>query len=352
MKPIAHIGWKSPSNIAFIKYWGKSGEQYPQNPSLSMTLSKCVTTTRIKVFKQQSNKISIDFTFKFDGSEEPAFAGRIHKYLMAISNRISFLHKYKLEIESSNSFPHSAGIASSASAMSALALCLVSLENALGDSKPYDIFREAAVLARLASGSATRSLYGGFVNWGEIDGTSESSNEYGSPLNFEVASIFKNLNDSILIIDSGKKKVSSSVGHALMNGHPYADQRFINARNNLNELLGVLRAGDFKKFSRILEMEALSLHALMMTANPWYTLLAPNTLTAIQSIRDFREKTKTRLTFTLDAGPNVHLIYPRAEEKTVHNFIDSELRNLCAKGQVIYDGLGNGPEPVVESVIP
>ncbi len=348
MKKLASIVWKSPSNIAFIKYWGKSGNQYPKNPSLSMTLEKCYTMTEINVFDKTGNARDIDFTFSFKGKNNPQFTSRLHKYFFSISERIPILKQYIFQINSNNSFPHSAGIASSASAMSAMALCLTSLEQKIGNGLQSDFLRNAAVLARLGSGSATRSLFGGFSIWGEVDALPEASNEYGVPIPFLTDKCFSNLRDTILIIDSTEKKVSSSAGHSLMDGHPYAEQRYLNARSNLNLLMDCLKAGDFDEFARILELEALSLHALMLTAYPWYSLLSPNTLIALERIRDFREKTKIRVTFTLDAGPNVHVIFPVEEESRVAPFIEGELSKLCVDQMYIKDNVGRGPELLME----
>ncbi len=349
MKKIAQITWKSPSNIAFIKYWGKTGDQYPKNPSLSMTLDSCHTITDVSLFEKKPKNDKIDFSFTFEGQGIPHFTDRISKYFLAVSERLSILKKFRIQINSQNSFPHSAGIASSASSMSALALCMVSLEKELGNLPRHsDLLTSAAILARLASGSATRSLYGKFTLWGETELISGSSDEFSIPLPFRVHNIFGQLRDTILVIDQTEKKISSSAGHSLMDGHPYADQRFINARTNLRQVLDVLKAGDFDDFTRILEHEALSLHALMLTAHPWYSLLSPNTLIALERIKNFREVTRCPIAFTLDAGPNVHIIYPGSEEVKVKAFINKELSGLCANGKIIDDHIGNGPELLVE----
>lgn len=351
MKQIARITWKSPSNIAFIKYWGKYGNQFPQNPSLSMTLTNCYTITEITLLNKTVKNGEIEFLFRFENEENQLFNERINNYLVSIKERVPSISRFALQIDSQNSFPHSAGIASSASSMSALALCLATIENRLGKVINEDLYKEASVLARMGSGSASRSIYGKYSTWGKIHENDETSNEFASPLSFGVADIFNNLNDSILIIDKSQKPVSSSAGHALMNNHPYAKQRFLAARKNLRDLLIVLKNGNFNEFSRIIETEALSLHALMMTAEPWYTLLAPNSLQAIQTIKDFRERTGTRITFTLDAGPNVHVIYPKEEEDKVKKFIANELLYLCAEEEIIHDRIGYGPELLVDEFI-
>ena len=343
------ITWRSPSNIAFIKYWGKHGTQLPRNTSLSMTLAKCFTETHLRLKNKKGEK-EIDVTFKFEGKENPAFSERISKYLTALSDRFSFIHNFALEINSKNSFPHSAGIASSASSMSALSLCLLSAEQKLGRQNTGDFYVKASEIARLGSGSASRSLYKEYAIWGKHDKVPGSSDNYAIGLNQPVNNVFKCLNDTILIIDSKQKKVSSSIGHSLMNNHPYAQTRFENANQNLGNLLQVLEEGNFETFSFILEHEALSLHSMMLTAKPWYSLLIPNTLVAIQKIKEFRDATGAKITFTLDAGPNVHVIYPDEEIQRIKPFIEGELKALCQDGAYIDDNIGNGPELLFDSL--
>ena len=347
MKKIAQVTWKSPSNIAFIKYWGKHGIQLPMNPSLSMTLDKCYTKTSIILTEKKTDK-PVEFGFKFEGKTNGKFADRIEKYLNRINGRLSFLAHYRLEIESENSFPHSTGIASSASAMSALALCLGTIEQRLGKHLSGDFYREVSLLARLGSGSASRSLFGEFAVWGKSKDIKFSTDDYAVKLNIPFHSDFKCLRDVVLIVDAEEKKVSSSAGHDLMNNHPYASTRFVNASENLTILLASMRSGDFDKFAEILEHEALSLHAMMMTAKPWYTLLSPNTIKIMEKIRALREESNIKITFTLDAGPNVHVIFPAEEEKKVKGFIEQELVPLCSENKFIIDSIGTGPEIMVD----
>lgn len=343
----AKVAWRSPSNIAFIKYWGKHGVQLPKNPSLSMTLSKCFTDTSI-VLGEKRTKKDIEFTFKFNSKENKKFSERIEEYLNQVSGQLSFLKHYRLEISSENSFPHSAGIASSASALSALALCLGTIEQRLGTAFKEDFYRRVSELARLGSGSASRSLFAEYSVWGQTEHIYGSSDNFAVDLKVPIHPDFKCLRDIILLVDSTEKKVSSSVGHGLMNNHPYALTRFSEAGKNLKEIIASMRSGDFDKFAFILEHEALSLHAMMMTANPWYTLLSSNSLVIMQKIKEFREKTKIKISFTLDAGPNVHVIYPAEEERKVQAFIESELVPLCVDNKYIVDSIGRGPEMLVD----
>jgi diphosphomevalonate decarboxylase len=212
---------------------------------------------------------------------------------------------------------------------------------------PRDYFlQKASQIARLGSGSASRSLFGKYAIWGEMEALADSSNAYAIPFIGAIHPIFEHLQDTILMIDSSPKKVSSTAGHALMNNHPYADARFHQARLNMADLLVVLEQGDYDNFIRIVENEALSLHALMMNTNPSYTLLKPNTLEVIERIRDFRKQNNLPLSFTLDAGPNIHLLYPKQHENEVLAFIKSELIELLEEGKYIQDGMGSGPQRI------
>ena len=340
------IIWESPSNIALIKYWGKYGVQLPCNPSLSMSLKQSVSRFELTYSPKKEGEKDLDYLF--EGKEHPAFEAKLSQFITSVSNDLPCLTKYQLKISSSNTFPHSAGIASSASAMSALALCLCSMQEAIDEMEmPRDYFlQKASGIARLGSGSASRSLFGKYAIWGELEGLPQSSNAYAIAFTDPIHPIFDQLQDTILMIDSSPKKVSSTAGHALMNNHPYADARFNQARLNMAELLVVLKQGDFENFTRIVENEALSLHALMMNSNPSYTLLKPNTLEAIERIRDFRKQNNLPLTFTLDAGPNIHLLYPKQSENEVLAFINSDLLELLEEGKYIQDGMGNGPKRI------
>ena len=337
------VKWQSPSNIALIKYWGKRAVQIPQNPSLSFTLNNSFTETEIIYEFDESNDISIRFLF--DGKSMPDFEERIQKHIRSLKGFLPFLVHLKLTIKSHNSFPHSSGIASSASAMSAFVLGLCSIERDLyGTLKDENEFMEkASFLSRLCSGSAARSVYGGFTVWGEDMEVVGSSDEIAIPPDIEIHPDFKELNDSILITSPEKKKISSSQGHSLMNEHPYAEARYGQARKNLIGLIKALESGDERSLISIIENEALSLHALMMSSNPGFSLLNQNTWNIIHAVRKFREEENLMLAFTLDAGPNAHLIYPEKNRKKVVGFISNELIQYCHKKMWIDDGIGEGP---------
>jgi len=339
------VGWACPSNIALIKYWGKKPIQIPMNPSLSLTLTEARTLTKIN-YKFHPGNRDRNLQFRFEGKENPAFEERIRKYINSVTPLIPFLSHTSLEIESENTFPHSSGIASSASAMGALALCLVQIKEELTGSMNRDQFwQKASMIARLGSGSASRSVYPQFALWGESEGWNQSSDQYAIPVtNFHKT--FLKLRDSILIVESAQKRVSSSAGHALMDTNPFAASRFKQARQNLRLLQTAMTKGDWESFIAIMEEEALSLHAMMMTSKPGYLLMQPNTLSILQKIREFRSETRHRLGFTLDAGANVHLLFADADATPVETFIQSELVSHCENEGIIHDKMGPGPQKI------
>ena len=342
------IHWRSPSNIAIVKYWGKHGLQLPRNPSLSLTLSAAFTETLLEYEMKDHDNGQVDLEFLFNEEPNEAFSTKTRDFLNSLTGVFPFLKQLKLTLRTANSFPHSAGIASSASSMSALALCLCSLEDVLfgtlSDASAYD--QKASWVARLGSGSACRSIFPQAAVWGQTGLVPGSSDEYGTSVEAMLHPVFKTLHDDILIVSADEKKVSSRAGHALMDGNPYAAPRYEQARARLGMLLDALRAGDLETFGKIAEDEALTLHALMMSSNPSYLLMQPNSLRIIEKIRDYRAQTKHPLYFTLDAGPNIHLIYPEEIISDVRGFIETDLRGLCENGWIIDDWVGDGPEEV------
>lgn len=149
-----------------------------------------------------------------------------------------------------------------------------------------------------------------------------------------------------MLIDKGEKQVSSTVGHDLMNGHPYAEQRFQQAHNHMEKLKSILASGDLNAFIDLMESEALTLHAMMMTSNPYFILMKPNTLEVLNKIWEFRKETGLHISFTLDAGANVHVLYPESEKAPILKFIESELVAFCKNGDYICDQVGFGANQI------
>ena len=340
--------WQSPSNIALVKYWGKKHEQIPCNPSISFTLQNAHTNTLLE-WELLSEPIidGVDFNFYFHGEEKKDFSIRIAKYLNRMAEELPVLTKYHLTISSENTFPHSSGIASSASAMSALAATLVEMEaqiNGVDNSDHRDktrILRRVSHLSRLGSGSACRSIYPKAALWGHSD-YRDSTDEYAVGLEEILHPVFHDYGDAILLVDQDEKKVSSSAGHQLMEHNPYAEVRYEMARNNTEKLLDILKSGDLDNFTSLVEEEAMTLHALMMASSPGYILMHPNTIHILHLVREFRKNSGIPLCFTLDAGPNVHLLYPASSKEKVKEFILAQLVRYCKDNQWIDDKMGPG----------
>ncbi|MFN0035989.1 MAG: diphosphomevalonate/mevalonate 3,5-bisphosphate decarboxylase family protein [Saprospiraceae bacterium] len=341
------ILWRSPSNIALVKYWGKHGIQLPRNPSLSLTLAASCTDTQLDyAMREGADDGQIELDFLFHEEENEPFRAKVLEFLTGLLPSMPFLKQLKLTVHTGNSFPHSAGIASSASGMSALALCLCSLEDrffgTLQDPAAFD--RKASMLARLGSGSACRSIFPHAAVWGATPLVPGSSDEYAVAVGDQIHEVFKDFHDDILIVSRDEKAVSSRAGHALMEGNPYAEPRYAQARTRLGTLLDAMRTGELPTFGKIVEDEALTLHALMMCSNPAYTLLRPASLAIIEKVRQYRADTGHQVYFTLDAGPNVHLMYPGELVVDVRKFIDDHLEAHCEEGFVQQDWVGEGPE--------
>ncbi|MGZ5262535.1 MAG: diphosphomevalonate decarboxylase [Kaistella sp.] len=325
-----------PSNIALIKYWGKYENQIPANPSISYTLSNCKTNTSLEFLAGEEFSVQ---TF-LAGNEEKKFAEKIEKYFRNIEEFLPWILKGKYIIKTENTFPHSSGIASSASGFGAIAKCLMELEQQFSGIQDADFkLKKASFLARLGSGSACRSLYDGLVVWGKTVEVPDSSDLFAVQYpNDEVHAVFKSFNDWVLLIHEGEKSVSSTVGHGLMNTNPYAERRFQEAHENFKTLKEILKTGDMPNFIKLVEHEALTLHAMMMMSEPAFILMKTGTLAVINKIWEFRKETGMPLFFTLDAGANVHLLFPSdRNEDQIKEFIVKELLQYTQNNGVVKD---------------
>jgi diphosphomevalonate decarboxylase len=338
----ASFRWQTPSNIALVKYWGKSNPQIPKNASISFTLNNCYTITTIDFVKKEKSD-EIVFNLFFEGKPKDEFKPKIAEFFKRVQEYCPYILEYEMTINSENSFPHSSGIASSASGLSAIAMCLMSLEKELntGLSEGF-INKKASFLARLGSGSASRSIEGPIVVWGNHPEIEGSSDLFGVKFPYKVHPFFENYQDVILLVDKGEKQVSSTIGHNLMHEHPYAENRFHQANENLGTMSKILQEGNSKDFINLVESEALTLHAMMLTSNPYFILMKPNTLEIINKIWEYRQENNSNICFTLDAGANVHVLFPEDEKENILQFIKSQLSMYCQKNHYICDTVGFG----------
>ncbi len=342
-----NIEVSSPSNIAFVKYWGKRNFQLPLNSSVSMTLEKSRSNVKIdfSLKKQASSTNRVLRNFLFEGKENEKFALRIESYFQHLKKDYPFLERYEINVFSSNTFPHSSGIASSASFFSALAGCIsfLLIEGLHEHMKTEDTFEKQdsistiSSLARQGSGSASRSFFSHYGQWS----TSFDEGNYAEGLS-NIHPDFLSMKNSIAIVSSREKRVSSKAGHHLFENHLFREQRIGQGEKNFEMMKTILQTGDFKSFFPLLEEEALTLHALMMTSRPGYMLMLPESLQLMNDVRSLREEEGLEVGFTLDAGPNVHILYPEREETRVMSFLNDKYPHLNQEKLVIHDSCAKG----------
>jgi len=326
----------APSNIALLKYWGKSdpARQWPANSSFSMTLDKARTTTRAQLAQ--------DDEIWFAGKQLPLSdpkASRIVKHLDLL--RAHCGSRAKLSIATENTFPAGCGIASSASGFAALTLaCLSALtgESVISDDPQRpDQMSELAQLAHMGSGSAGRSLWGGWVAW--MRGTSPDSQSF-VPL---APAHHMLLQDLIVIFSSSEKTVSSSEGHKTASTSPLWAPRQAGLENRFSAMLAALKNIDLEKLGDLAEAEALEMHSVMLSSSPPACYLAPSTSDFLAWVRRARARGDLPAWFTLDAGPNVHLLCAPEDRDTVLAHIRREYCGLHGELNILVDQTGLGP---------
>lgn len=281
----------APSNIAFIKFWGKKNSSLvlPNNSSFSMCLDSLFTTTTVD-FSEKYKSDDVNFVDLSMNDKEKERAIRqldlIKKYAKS---------KLKAKVRTENNFPRGAGIASSASSMAALTCAACASLGFVVKEK------QLSILARQGSGSASRSVPSGFVVWHKGSNTSSFANSL-KPAEFW------NLCDVVLIVSSSEKKVSSTAGHADAYTSPFYKSRIKEAENNYKNCIKAFIKKDFIKFAEIVEKDCMSMHSVMMTQAPPLFYFLPKTMDIIHKVRALRLEKNWPICFTIDAGPNVHVI--------------------------------------------
>lgn len=330
---------RAPSNIAFIKYWGAKDLQrvIPTNPSISMTLDACHTRSTVEHIDADGEH-EILWRAQDRGLETapPAFAERGKRHL-------DFLRQWSgvgghFRVATENSFPAAAGIASSASGFSALTLATLA---ALG--REVSMSERSNLSRRSGSGSASRSVMGGYVEWPFGDGDHEDAgdNENGEDdchaYQLAPASHW-DVRDVVAVVEEGPKATSSLEGHLRAPTSPYFETRLRHLPLRLANVREALERRDFEQLGEAVEAEAIDLHCVAMTSNPAIFYWQPATLTVLEAVREMRRAGIAAYS-TLDAGANVHVICLPESQGAVTEW-------LAATGVVrrmIHDGVGEGP---------
>jgi diphosphomevalonate decarboxylase len=321
---------RAGSNIAFIKYWGVDDAtiNLPQNNSISMTLADAHTTTTVEWLDR--HRLATD-EITLDGVrlDERRAARLVHHLDRIREVASSDLHA---RVVSQNNFPMASGIASSASGFAALTTAATA---ALG----LDLgAKRLSALARRGSGSACRSLFGGFVEWerGHDDATSVAHQLHPA----EHWALY----DLVAVVSDAEKAVSSEQGHRLAAGSSLNAGRVAGLPAVLHEVRMALAKRDLTRLGPVIEQDALAMHAVMMTSTPSLLYWQPGTLAILQAVRQWREQDGLQVYYTIDAGPNVHLI---CEAETVDE-VKARLVTLSVVQQVIVSRPGTAPLPLEE----
>jgi len=334
------VTWRCSSNIELIKYWGKYEELLPFNPSLSLTLTKAYT--EMKIDYTISDKSSVEYFI--DGIYNTEMTQLITEFIKKLNSNFSFLSVLKLVIHSQNSFPQFPGTIISSSEVGSLALCLCSIEEELtGQIAEKEVFfRKASFIARLGSGCAARSLFGGSVLWGTLPNIHESSEQHGihlGPLPF-----LEDLNVATMIVSSSKTPDPPLFRYIRLQFYNVASCRCEHAKMHILRLLDIAKRKDYFAFCGLIEAEALLLHRMVLSSSVYGLSLYPETLNIISKVRSFRKKYGIPVCFTLDAAPNLHLLYPNQFKEVVNNFIMEKLLSNCEDQKWLDDKVGTGPE--------
>lgn len=311
------------ANIALVKYWGNRNEalRLPSNGSISMNLDGIFTRTTV-TFDAFIDADDLTLNGQPAGG---AALGRVSKMLDEVRVKARINHFAK--VESANNFPTGAGIASSASAFAALALAASSAAGLTLSE------RELSILARHGSGSACRSIPGGFVEW-RAGSTDEESFavSIADPDHWPLA-------DCIAVISNVHKPIGSTEGHALAGTSPLQAARVADADRRLDLCRAAVLKRDFDALAAIVELDSTLMHAVMMTSTPPLFYWQPATLAIMDAVRAWRAN-GIPACYTIDAGPNVHVITTPDRA----GMIKTRLAEITGVGSVLTANAGGAAE--------
>lgn len=290
----------APSNIAFIKYWGRKKDpklRLPENGSISMNLSNLLTTTTVEFSKTFKTD-----TIMFNGKKESLVENRVLEHIDRIRELAGINTRVKIVTE--NNFPTGTGLSSSASGFAALTVAGAKAAGLKLSEKEFSI------LARQGSGSACRSIPDGFVEW--LDGdTSETS--YADSL---YKPDYWDIVDVVAVTSTGKKDVPSSTGHTLAQSSIFFPVRKSKMKEKISLCKKYLKEKKFQKLGELIEAEALELHAIYLTSTPSLIYLLPETLRVMQFVKKWRSD-GLPVYFTLNTGQDIHVICEKKNAKKV-----------------------------------
>lgn len=289
----------APSNIAFIKYWGKKDEalRLPSNGSISMNLSNLRTTTTVE-FNEQYMKDEV----VIEGSTSEKDILKVISHLDLIRSKANI--KTYAKVLSENNFPSSTGLSSSASGFAALTVAATSAAGLMLNEK------ELSILARIGSGSACRSIPSGFVEW--HDGN-DSESSYAESI---FPSAHWDIVDIVAVVSREKKEVSTTDGHRLASTSPFNKIRLSHMPERIAICKKTIKEKNFSQLGELMEKEALEMHAIMLTSNPSLIYWLPTTVLLIKKVAAWR-RDGFESYFTINTGQDVHIICQKKDAETM-----------------------------------
>ncbi|MFN8384055.1 MAG: diphosphomevalonate decarboxylase [Anaerolineales bacterium] len=311
-------------NIAFIKYWGNrdNGLRLPVNGSISMNLDGLFTRTTVSFSSPKRDSLLIN-------KQEVTGKGldRV-SYILDLVRKMANINE-RADVTSENNFPAGAGIASSAAAFAALALAS---SRAAGLTLSE---AQLSVLARRGSGSASRSIPAGFVEW-RMGKSEEDSYAFSiAPADHW------NLVDCVAIVSSSHKKTGSTEGHAIAGTSPLQEARVADAPRRIEICRNAILKKDFEAFANIIEHDSDIMHSVMMTSNPPLMYWQSATVEIFHQVREWRES-GLPVGYTVDAGANVHVLCLGEYAKEV----EKRLREIPGVSDVLVAGVGGAAKVV------
>ena|SRR3989338_4587859 len=309
-----------PSNIAFIKYWGKKDEvlRLPENGSLSMNLSNLFTTTTVEFSKSYTE----DY-IEINSISESNEGSRAVKHLDRIRSLAKITEKAK--VITNNNFPTGTGLSSSASGFAALTVAAAKAAGLELSEK------ELSILARQGSGSACRSIPDGFVEW--LDGnTSDTSFALSifPPDYFEIV-------DVVTVVSTDKKFLATSEGQQSARTSPFFEKRLDLIKNKIDRVKKAIEDKNFSEFGELIETEALEFHSILFTSNPPLFYWTPETLRLMKFVQKIRSE-GLECYFTINTGQDIHLI---VQEKDL-NALTGRLKKVAGIKNIIVNTPANG----------
>lgn len=312
---------RAHANIALIKYWGKKNDELvlPMNSSLSLTLDCFYTETEV-VF---DDNIEGDFFYLNNSIQDNHATLKVSKFLNLFRNKVGI--NTPAIVKSINYVPTAAGLASSASGFAALAAA-ANIASGLNYGP-----KELSMCARQGSGSATRSIYGGFVEWKK--GTFE-----GDSYAIEIDDASWDIGMVVVVVNKREKAISSREGmKSTVATSPFYKAWVESAGEDLEQIKFAIKNRDFEQMGSIAESNGLKMHATMLGANPPLSYWEPESVVVMQIVRELRSE-GIACYFTMDAGPNVKIICRLSQS----NIIKARLEQIFETEQIIVTGPGPG----------